>query len=155
MLQLIQCLKRLLEPIALCIIWNCTSGIYYIRSCPYMSAGGCCLLSPNLLRGFDGNINSYHSWRWQRGMVLGCSEGSESRAVKCSALAASLAAPYTASDPLYFPPNSAASHQLVFSGGGCGISGWGEGNILFSLSWLVYLYREKVNLAQVLKEKSL
>lgn len=35
-------------------------------------------------------------------MVPGCSEGSESRAVKCSALTASLAAPYTASDPLFF-----------------------------------------------------
>lgn len=34
------------------------------------------------------------------------------------------------------PPNSAASHQLVFSGGG-------EGNILSSLSWLGCLCREK------------
>lgn len=53
----------------------------------------------------------------------------------------------------FFSPNPTASRQLVFSGGGCGISGWGEENILFSLSWLVYLYREKVNLAQVMKEK--
>lgn len=52
-------------------------------------------------------------------MVLGCSEGSESGAVKSSAPAA----PHAASDPLLFPPSPAASHQLVFSGGGCGISG--------------------------------
>lgn len=60
-------------------------------------------------------------WFW--GLVW-CSE---SRAVKCSALTASLAAPYTASDPL-FSPIFAAWHQPVFCRGGCGISRWGAGN---------------------------
>lgn len=36
-------------------------------------------------------------------MVLGFSVGSESGAVKCSALTASMAAPYTESDPLFSP----------------------------------------------------
>ncbi len=75
----------------------------------------------------DAVINVCHSSRWQRAMVLGFSVGSESGAVKCSALTASPAAPYTASDPL-FSPISTAWHQPVFSRGGCGISRWGEGN---------------------------
>lgn len=51
-------------------------------------------------------------------MVLGFSVGSESGAVKCSALTASPAAPYTASDPLF--SHISIAWQPVSSSGGVG-----------------------------------
>lgn len=126
MLHLIQCFQVLIR--AHCFVHKLKPHIWDLLHL-FLSVHGhrgvlFPLTAPVLLCGFDGNINFSHSWRWQRGRVLGCSEGSESGAVKCSALAASLTAPYTASDPLFFfffSPNPTASRQLVFSGGGCGI----------------------------------
>lgn len=151
MFQLIQCLKSLLEQISLCKFKTAHLGSVPVLTCP---PGGAVYSAPILLRGFDGTMNSYHSRRWQRGMVLGCSRVQKVEQLN-AALSLLLWLLHIQHDPLLFPPNPTAAHRLVFSGGGCGISGWGEGNILFSLSWLVYLYREKVNLAQVMKEKSL
>lgn len=160
MLHLIQCFQVLIR--AHCFVHNLKPHIWDLLHL-FLSVHGhrgvlFPLTAPALLRGFGGNIHFSHSWRWQRGRVLGCSEGSESGAVKCSALAASLTAPYTASDPLFFfffllTPLPHANWCFLVEG--VGFSGWGGENILFSLSWLAYLYREKVNLAQAMKEKSL
>lgn len=96
---------------------------------------GLCLVQ---ISSLDGIINVCHSSRWQRAMVLGFSVGSESRAVKCSVLTASLAAPYTASDPLFFP-SSLPDTRLCFLEGGVGFLGEDEGTIiLFPHSWQIY-----------------
>lgn len=61
-------------------------------------------------------------WFW--GLVW----ASESGAVKCSTLAASPAAPYTASDPLFFSHLHCLTNLCFLEEGGVGFLGEEEGN---------------------------
>lgn len=92
------------------VVRHLTMGSVYF--CLYSTTWGSCLHVRHIalttqawdflhISCLDGVVNVCHSSRWQRAMVLGFSVGSESGAVKCSALTASLAAPHTVSDPLF------------------------------------------------------